>query len=59
QIELRDFLGREVKVLTNKRRERAGLRVVQLNSDNLPKGTYFVVMNYSGRIVAKKVVLID
>ena len=57
-IQLRDFLGRPIKVLVDANNEKAGLQKIQLNAENLPTGTYFIILNHNGQLTSQKIILL-
>jgi hypothetical protein len=53
-----DILGREIKVLLNKKLS-PGSYEVEFDGSNLPSGVYFYKLQYGGWSIAKKMVLLN
>ncbi len=58
KLQLRDFLGREVKILENSQQKDKGWHQLQLNAESIPAGTYYLVLANNGQLETHKLVLL-
>ena len=57
-LQIRDFLGRKIKTLEANTQKQKGSHQIQFQSNNLPAGTYFLVLNSNGLMQTKKMVIV-
>ena len=57
-LQVRYFLGRQIAILEPNTERSKGWHQLQLQSENMPPGTYFLVLNNNGQLKNQKIILI-
>ncbi|MEM1120931.1 MAG: T9SS type A sorting domain-containing protein, partial [Bacteroidota bacterium] len=57
ELQVTDFFGKTLKTLSSSQLHSQGWQQIQFNSEDLPSGTYFVVLKSAGQLQSQKVVL--
>ncbi len=57
-LQLIDFLGRKIKTIANTEKQEKGWQEIQLSSENLEAGTYYLLLNSGGMLKTQKLLLL-
>lgn len=58
KIQLMDFMGREIQVLRPLQQQSAGWHQLTIHAENLPTGTYFLVLQNKGELKTRQLILV-
>ena len=59
KVSLLDFMGREAQMVSPNQVTDAGWHQVQLNADDLPTGTYFLVLQSENQVKTVQLILVN